>query len=98
MCLFHDKQSSKARGGGGADAPVAPSYGPVITEAALKIPKAIQISRRNNLIFDNLDLTKSLGTSQIRSLNRGFVISRFFFHIFYYYWGKEYRSLYRGFR
>ena len=30
---------------------------------------------------------------------RGFVISRLFFiHIFYYYWGKENRSLYRGLR
>ena len=30
----------------------------------------------------NLDLAKSLGTGQIRSLNRGFVVSRFFFIYF----------------
>ena len=30
----------------------------------------------------NLDLTKSLGTDQIRSLNRGFVMPRFFFIYF----------------
>ena len=30
----------------------------------------------------NLDLTKSPGTGQIRLLNRGFVISRFFFIYF----------------
>ena len=42
----------------------------------------------------NLDLTKSLGTGQIRSLNQGFFISRFY-HTFYYYWGKECRSVLR---
>ena len=30
----------------------------------------------------NLDLAKSLGTGQIRSLNGGFVVSRFFFIYF----------------
>ena len=30
----------------------------------------------------NLDLAKSLGTDQIRSLNRGFVVSRSFFIYF----------------
>ena len=37
---------------------------------------------RSNLIQWNLDLTKSLGTGQVRSLNRGFVISSFFFIYF----------------
>ena len=38
------------------------------------------------------------GLAKICSLQRGFVISRFLFHMFYYYWGKENRSLYRGLR
>ena len=49
----------------------------------------------------NLDLTKSLGTGQICSLNGGFVISRFFsIHFTVTLAGtyKLYRSLYRGLR
>ena len=42
---------------------------------------AFQVPRKN-LIQWNLDLAKSLGTGQIRSLNGGFVVSRFFFIYF----------------
>ena len=40
----------------------------------------------------NLGITNGQGTGKICSLYRGT------FYIFYYYWGKENRSLYRGFR
>ena len=39
-------------------------------------------NENKNFLQWNLDLTKSLGTGQIRSSNRGFVISRFFFICF----------------
>ena len=45
----------------------------------------IEIVSYLNLIYVvqwNLDLTKSLGTGQIRTINRGFAISRFFFIYF----------------
>ena len=54
-----------------------------------------------NQVQWNLDLTKSLGTGQICSLNGGFVISRFFsIHFTVTLAGtyKLYRSLYRGLR
>ena len=54
-----------------------------------------------SLLQWNLDLTKSLGTGQICSLNGGFVISRFFsIHFIVTLAGtkKLYRSLYRGLR
>lgn len=38
------------------------------------------------------------GTGQMCSLYRGFVISRVFFYVFYYYQGEECRSLRRVFR
>ena len=36
------------------------------------------INKKKTIVQWNLDLTKSLGTGQICSLNGGFVISRFF--------------------
>ena len=50
------------------------------------------------LVQWNLNLTKSLGTGQIRSLNRGFVISSFFFIYFTVTGATEYGLLYRSFR
>ena len=39
--------------------------------------------KRKKLLQWNLELTKCQGTGKIGSLNRGFLISRFIFHIFY---------------
>ena len=39
-----------------------------------------------------------MGVKKIVHCTDDFVISRFFFYIFYFYWGKENRSLYRGLR
>ena len=47
----------------------------------------------------NLEITKGQGTGKICSLQRGFVISRYFFIYFAgYYCGKENCSLYPGLR
>ena len=43
---------------------------------------AFEVIQLRNTLQWNLDLAKSLGTGQIRSLNRGFVVSRFFFIYF----------------
>ena len=63
-------------------------------------PRLLQLNF-NTIVQWNLDLTKSLGTGQICSLNGGFVISRFFsIHFTVTLAGtyKLYRSLYRGLR
>ena len=44
----------------------------------------------------NLDVTNGQETGKICSLQRGLIIPRLFFTSFYYFWGKEKRSLYRG--
>ena len=44
----------------------------------------------------NLDITKGQGSGKLCYNDRSFVISRFFFIVFYYYWDKENHLLSRG--
>ena len=44
----------------------------------------------------NLDITKRQGSGKLCYNDRSFVISRFFYIVFYYYWDKENHLLSRG--
>ena len=54
-----------------------------LTIIRLKRASILTASLAEEQVQWNLDLTECQGTGKIRSLNRGFVIARFVFHIFY---------------